>query len=83
MRRSFKRDKILIISFPVFQPIGNTVMDTRVLKEPRGFMRCIEWLFAIIAFSLCCDFATYVEYTVDCKGAGSTHYKHSLSYPFK
>eukprot|EP00093_Oithona_nana_P009621 09621.XXX_359920_361432_1 [CDS] Oithona nana genome sequencing. len=66
-----------------WQPIGNTVMDTRVLKEPRGFMRCIEWLFAIIAFSLCCDFATYVEYTVDCKGAGSTHYKHSLSYPFK
>jgi len=58
-------------------------MDTRVLKEPRGFMRCIEWLFAIIAFSLCCDFGTYVEYTVDCKDAGSKHYKHSLSYPFK
>jgi len=66
-----------------WQPIGNTVMDTRVLKEPRGFMRCIEWLFAIIAFSLCCDFGTYVEYTVDCKDAGSKHYKHSLSYPFK
>merc|ERR1711976_821726 len=69
-----------------FKPIGNTVMDTRVLKEPRGFMRCLEWLFAIIAFSLCCDFATHVEYTVDCQNDGTRttrHYKHNFSYPFK
>jgi len=64
-------------------PIGNTVMDTRVLKEPRGFMRCIEWFFAIIAFACCCDFSSYVQYTVECTNGTVQHIKNEFYYPFQ
>lgn len=64
-------------------PIGTTVMDTRVLKEPRGFMRCLEWLFAIIAFATCCDFSTTSEYSITCSNSNVTNVSHLISYPFK
>lgn len=65
-------------------PIGTKVMDTRVLKEPRGFMRCLEWLFAIIAFATCCHFNTYCEYEIECKnGPSPAPIRHDISYPFK
>jgi len=64
-------------------PIGNSVMDTRVFKEPRGFLRCVEWFFAIVAFACCCDFATYVEYDVECKHSPTVNIKHQFSYPFQ
>jgi len=66
-----------------FQPIGNSVMNTRVFKEPRGFMRCAEWFFAIVAFACCCDFSTYVSYNVTCRNAEPVTYKHEFSYPFQ
>jgi len=58
-------------------------MDTRVFKEPRGFMRCLEWLFAIIAFALCCDFASHVNYTVSCSDKSEKKVEHSFYYPFQ
>jgi len=64
-------------------PIGNSVMDTRVFKEPRGFLRCVEWFFAIVAFACCCDFATYVEYDVICAVPPTVTVKHQFSYPFQ
>jgi len=68
----------------VESPIGNAVMDTRVLKEPRGFMRCLEWLFAIIAFATCCDFASQVSYKVTCQNeAQSATITHPIYYPFQ
>ena len=67
----------------LFQPIGNSVMDTRVFKEPRGFLRCVEWFFAIVAFACCCDFATYVEYDVICSDESVNTAKHEFSYPFQ
>lgn len=64
-------------------PIGNSVMNTRVFKEPRGFMRCVQWFFAIVAFACCCDFSTYVEYEVNCTNTDSHTGKHEFSYPFQ
>jgi len=64
-------------------PIGNSAMNTRVFKEPRGFMRCVEWFFAIVAFACCCDFSTYVEYEVDCRGEDPQTVRHEFSYPFQ
>jgi len=66
-------------------PIGSKVMDTRVLKEPRGFMRCLEWFFAILAFATCCDFSTVSEYTVMCSNPSQKNISvsHTISYPFR
>ena len=36
----------------------------RVLNEPRGFIRIIQWFMAIIAFGLCADY----ESTFKCNG---------------
>jgi len=66
-----------------FQPIGNSVMNTRVFKEPRGFMRCVEWFFAIVAFACCCDFSTNVSYSVQCSNGEAKTYTHEFSYPFQ
>ena len=69
-----------------FQPIGTTVMDTEVLKEPRGFIRCIEWLFAMIAFATCANFSTECAYEITCKpstGLGTVKVSHQIYYPFK
>jgi len=66
-----------------FQPIGNSAMNTRVFKEPRGFMRCVEWFFAIVAFACCCDFSTYVEYKVECRDKDPYTAKYEFSYPFQ
>jgi hypothetical protein len=29
----------------------------RVLNEPRGFIRALQWLLAIIAFGTCADYS--------------------------
>ena len=70
---------------PLFQPLGNAAMNTRVFKEPRGFMRCLQWFFAIVAFACCCDFSTHVDYTVNCTTPANTSHKvqHVFSYPFQ
>ena len=70
---------------PLFQPLGNAAMNTRVFKEPRGFMRCVQWFFAIVAFGCCCDFSTHVDYTVECTAPDNTSHKvtHVFSYPFQ
>lgn len=68
-------------------PIGTTPMDTAVLKEPRGFIRCIEWLFALVAFATCANFSTYSDYIVYCKGhtdkGDAILVVHDIYYPFK
>lgn len=66
-------------------PIGTTVMDTEVLKEPRGFIRCIEWLFAMIAFATCANFSTECAYEITCKepSLGTAKVTHQVYYPFK
>jgi len=46
------------------KPIGTRIMNTEVLKEPRGFIRCLQWLFAIVAFAACANFGTTMHYKV-------------------
>jgi len=68
-----------------WQPIGTTVMDTEVLKEPRGFIRCLQWLFALVAFATCANFSTNCGYTVTCKDTTLKPIRvdHPMYYPFK
>eukprot|EP00094_Tigriopus_californicus_P009647 TCALIF_09300-PA protein Name:"Similar to SYPL2 Synaptophysin-like protein 2 (Homo sapiens)" AED:0.21 eAED:0.27 QI:29/0/0/0.66/1/0.83/6/0/307 len=63
-------------------PIGTTIMDTAVLQEPRGFMRALQWLFAICAFGSCADFDTIMRYTVTCPNGDIKEIQHNATYPF-
>lgn len=60
-------------------------MELRVLKEPRGFIRILEFFLAILAFACCVDFTTYMQYEVTCThGDGVPKpYRHNATYPFK
>ena len=42
-------------------------MEISLLKEPLGFLRLLEWIFAIAAFATCANFSTNTGYHVDCK----------------
>ena len=65
--------------------IGNRQLDMEVLKEPRGFMRCLQWFFAMLAFATCCDFSTPIAFDIECKNntQALTHVSTIISYPFK
>jgi hypothetical protein len=36
--------------------LGKRSLDLEVLKEPRGFIRCLQWWFALFAFASMSDF---------------------------
>jgi len=65
--------------------IGNRQLDMEVLKEPRGFLRCLQWFFAMLAFATCCDFSTQIAFDIVCKNntQQSTHVSTVISYPFR
>jgi len=69
--------------------IGARQIDTEVLKEPRGFLRCLQWFFAMLAFATCCDFSTTIGFDIVCKNktiAGQEepiHISTVISYPFQ
>lgn len=59
-------------------------MDTEVLKEPRGFIRCLEWLFALIAFATCANFSTSCGYEIKCTDwSKPIQVSHQINYPFR
>ena len=59
-------------------------MNTEVLKEPRGFMRCLECFFAMVAFATCANYGSYTEYRVECTNSSlSQNVRHDFSYPFR
>lgn len=53
----------------------------RVLNEPRGFIRILQWFLAIIAFSLCCDYQGETTFTYECDGQKYPQ-KVNVSHPF-
>jgi len=42
-------------------------LDIEVFKEPRGFIRCLELFFAIVAFSTLANFSTEFSFNIKCK----------------
>ena len=42
-------------------------LDIEVFKEPRGFIRCLEFFFAIVAFSTLANFSTEFSFDIKCK----------------
>ena len=65
--------------------LGNRQLDLEVLKEPRGFLRCLQWFFAMLAFAVLADFSTELSFDIACrdKSLANTHITSTISYPFR
>ncbi|TGZ58368.1 hypothetical protein CRM22_009661 [Opisthorchis felineus] len=53
-----------------------------IFKEPRGFIKLIQILFAICAFAITCDFSTNEKLSLKCPNEPVIAECH-LSYPFR
>jgi len=64
------------------------------LKEPRGFLRMIQWFIAMLAFATCCNFSVKFGFEIHCKNhtasttnssirPGPFNFNISASYPFR
>merc|ERR1712154_753324 len=52
-------------------------------KEPRGFLRLIQWFIAMLAFATCCDFSVKFGFTVSCQDNSTYYFNTTASYPFR
>jgi len=63
------------------------IPDLEVLKEPRGVLRVVQWLFAVLAFATACHYSTVLTLKPTCTGTGSAStpkpIKVPISYPFR
>ncbi|KAH9400296.1 hypothetical protein TYRP_001857 [Tyrophagus putrescentiae] len=70
-----------------------TRLNTRVLKEPRGMIRIIQLIFAILAFSTTASFDTTTSFTISCFNQSSSNVNgeipsysktttYAVEYPF-
>ncbi|KAG1686091.1 Synaptophysin [Nymphon striatum] len=58
-------------------------LNWRVFKEPRGFIRLVQFVLSIFAFATTCGFSSYTKFKVACISAGNyTDGKITFSYPF-
>ena len=60
-------------------------LNTEVLKEPRGFLRCLELFFGIVAFSTLANYSTEFSFDIKCKNATLDDQKIlevQVGYPF-
>ncbi|XP_076859773.1 synaptophysin a [Brachyhypopomus gauderio] len=57
----------------------------RVLKVPLGFIKVLEWVFAIFAFSTCGSYSGYFRMSVECKNRSDSDLKIDVDfeYPFR
>jgi len=55
-----------------------------VLKEPRGFIRVLQFVFAICAFATTTNFGSNFSFTVTCKNGTETQkFSQAIAYPFR
>lgn len=56
-----------------------------IIKEPRGFIRVLQFVFAICAFATTTNFGSNFSFTVSCKPNGTESVKLSqdIAYPFR
>jgi len=64
------------------------IPDFEVLKEPRGLLRAVQWLFAVLAFSTACHYSTVLTLKPTCTAKGSDQTPPDpitlpISYPFR
>ncbi|KAM4695914.1 synaptophysin [Rhinophrynus dorsalis] len=57
----------------------------RIVKEPLGFIKVLEWFFSIFAFATCGSYSGQFSLSVDCKmkNESKRNIKVDFEYPFK
>lgn len=60
-------------------------LDINVVKEPRGFIRVLQFVFAICAFATTTNFGSSFSFIVKCKNETMAEQKisQSIEYPFR
>ncbi|XP_057374057.1 synaptophysin-like [Daphnia carinata] len=60
-------------------------IDINVVKEPRGFLRVLQFVFAICAFATTTNFGSTFSFIVKCKNEtlGTHKITQSIEYPFR
>lgn len=56
------------------------VRDLSILKEPRGFIKPLQWILSIFAFATTCSVETQTGFSVSCPKL--EEYTYPISYPF-
>lgn len=69
---------------------GAPDMDTEILKQPRGCLRVLQWVLALLAFACCSNFSTHLAFQVIFKESAGCEPQFSpatvdqeFSYPFR
>lgn len=61
-------------------------LSFEVLKEPRGLLRVLQWIFALLAFATCSHYSTSLTLTIQCQDLKATQpppVTQYISYPFR
>ncbi|XP_009079381.1 PREDICTED: synaptophysin-like protein 1 [Acanthisitta chloris] len=58
-------------------------MSFGILLEPLGFVKVLEWIFAIFAFATCGGFQGETTLLVSCKGVVNETVTAAFAYPFR
>uniref|UniRef100_A0A8D2P6C5 Synaptophysin like 1 n=1 Tax=Zosterops lateralis melanops TaxID=1220523 RepID=A0A8D2P6C5_ZOSLA len=58
-------------------------MDFSVVLEPLGFVKVLEWLFAVFAFATCGGFQGETALLISCEGVVNKTITAAFAYPFR